>query len=108
MKRVSMRVALVACMVWTTTSAQDTAPNKPNRLLTGKLIYVASMPQNLDQWIVEDLRVWGKYKLTGEPEGVDLMIQPEIPERSTELEMRGGVPRPREAKKKQPLPLPGS
>lgn len=73
---------------------------RPNALLVGKLIYVDHMPAGLDQWIIEDLRVWGRYKRTANPEGVDLVVQAHVPERETEYDMRGGLPRPREKKGK--------
>jgi hypothetical protein len=71
---------------------------RPNELLAGKLIYVDHMPQNLDQWIIDDLRLWGRYKRTANSEGVDLVIEARVPEQSTEYEMRGGIPRPRRGK----------
>jgi hypothetical protein len=68
-------------------------------LLAGKLIYVDHMPASLDEWIIEDLRVWGRYKREANPEGVDLVVQAYVPERETEYDMRGGVPHPRQPKK---------
>lgn len=73
-----------------------------NRLLTGKLIYVAPMPNNLDKWLQEDLRTWGRYRVTGNPEGVDLEIDAEVPERQTRYRQRHGVPLPKSESKKEP------
>ncbi len=94
------------------TGQQSAAPDR-NVLLAGKLIYVRPMPgdqnqrpygtavrgkgsvlDNLDQWIIEDLRVWGRYRRTNNPEGVDLLVEAVVPEQSTDFEMRGGAPRP--------------
>jgi len=84
-------------------AAQETAPNS-TKLVSGKLVYVAPMPQNLDRWIMDDLRIWGKYRGTTNPEGVDIAIDAIIPERSPEMVMRGGIPQPRTRSKKSPMP----
>ena len=55
------------------------------------------MPDDLDQWIIDFLRHWGKYKVTGNPEGVDLVIQATNPEKDLRLENRAGVAQPRGA-----------
>ena len=68
---------------------------KPNELVAGKLIYVASMPGDLDQWIIDFLQRWGKYKVTSNQEGVDLVIQAVKPENQLRLETRGGIAQPR-------------
>jgi hypothetical protein len=73
-----------------------------NRLVTGKIIYVAPMPNNLDKWLQEDLRTWGRYRVTSNPEGVDLEISAVVPERPTRYRERMGVPLPKAAPKKQP------
>jgi hypothetical protein len=73
-----------------------------NRLLTGKLIYVAPMPNNLDSWLQEDLRNWGRYRVTSNSEGVDLEITAAVPERPTRYKERAGVPLPKSPPKKQP------
>jgi hypothetical protein len=88
-------------------AGQQGSETRPNKLLSAKLVYVDHMPDNLDQWLIEDLRVWGKYKRTVNPEGVDLVIQAEVPERQTEFDMRGGIPRPRQ-KKSGGVHLPGT
>ena len=53
--------------------AQEPAKEQPNELVAGRLIYVNRMPGDLDRWIVDFLRRWGKYTVTGDPEGVDLV-----------------------------------
>jgi hypothetical protein len=84
---------------------QQAPAEKPNQLVVGKLIYVASMPDGLDQWIIDFLRRWGKYKVTSDPEGVDLAIQATNPEKELRLETRAGTAQPRGAGRP---PLPGS
>jgi hypothetical protein len=54
-------------------------PKSVNRLVDGKIIYVAPMPGGLDQWIIQDLRAWGKYQVSGNSEGVDLVLEAETP-----------------------------
>jgi hypothetical protein len=62
------------------------------------------MPDGLDQWIIDFLRRWGKYKVTSDPEGVDLVIQATNPEKELRLETRAGTAQPRGAGRP---PLPG-
>jgi hypothetical protein len=76
---------------------QQAPAEKPNELVVGKLVYVASMPNGLDQWIIDSLRRWGKYKVTSNPEGVDLIIEAENPEKELRLETRGGTAQPKGA-----------
>ena len=76
---------------------QQAPAGKPNELVVGKLIYVASMPDGLDQWIIDSLRRWGKYKVTSNPEGVDLVIQAVNPEKELRLETRAGTAQPKGA-----------
>jgi len=78
------------------------APSQANRLVTGKLIYVAPMPNNLDRWLQEDIRVWSRYKVTSNPEGVDLEINAAVPEKQTEYKQRHGVPLPKKESKDKP------
>jgi len=86
---------------------QQTTPKKPNELLAGKLIYVAPMPDNLDQWLSDFLRRWGKYKVTGNPEGVDMVLQAVNPaEKEAEWEKRGGVVQPKGQGSRLPAPIP--
>ena len=80
---------------------QGTAP-QTNRLATGKLIYVAPMPNNLDKWLQEDIRVWGRYKVTSNPEGVDLQISAIVPEKEPQYRQRHGVPLPKKEAKGRP------
>ena len=70
---------------------------KPNELIVGKLVYVAPMPNGLDRWIIDFLRRWGKYKVTSEQEGVDLVIEAANPEKGVKLETRGGTAQPKGA-----------
>ena len=59
------------------------------------------MPLNLDQWVAEDLRNWGKYHVTANPEGVDLTMSAIEPENETKYGLKKGVPQP---KKQHPGP----
>lgn len=76
---------------------QQTPSGKPNELVVGKLVYVEPMSNDLDQWIIDFLRRWGKYKVTSNPEGVDLVIQAEAPEKELKLQKRAGTAEPRGA-----------
>jgi len=76
---------------------QQAPTTKPNELVAGKLIYVASMPNGLDQWIIDFLRRWGKYKVTSNAEGVDLVIQAVNPQKELQLETRAGTAEPKGA-----------
>jgi hypothetical protein len=76
---------------------QQAPSEKPNELVVGKLIYVAPMPDGLDQWIIDFMRRWGKYKVTSNPEGVDLVIQATNPEKDLGLVTRAGTAVPRGA-----------
>ena len=98
-------VGLVVVGICALALAQQAPAEKPNELVVGKLIYVASMPDGLDQWIIDFLRGWGKYKVTSDPEGVDLVIQATNPEKELRLETRGGTAQPRGADRP---PLPGA
>ena len=70
-----------------------------NELVVAKWIYVEPMPQDFETWIIEFLRQWGKYKVTGDPEGVDLVWQANIPSRGYQLRRnRQGIPTPREGR----------
>jgi hypothetical protein len=84
---------------------QQAPAQKPNELVAGKLIYVAPMSDGLDQWLIDFLRRWGKYKVTSNPEGVDLVIQADNPEKDLRLETRAGTAEPRGAGR-PPLPVP--
>jgi len=86
---------LMAVGIYATARGQQAASEKPNALVVGKLIYVESMQDGLDQWIIDFLRRWGKYKVTTNPEGVDLVIQAVNPEKDLRLETRGGTAEPK-------------
>jgi hypothetical protein len=80
----------------------------PNRLLTGKLIYVGPMPHGLRDWLIQDFKDWGKYSPTEEEEGVDLVMEARWTRRRIGFVLRQGVPvprqeRPRKGKKKIPI-----
>ena len=98
------------CIMTILTSApilgQQAPPKAPNELLTGKIMCVSPMPDNIDQWLRDFLGRWGKYKLTGNPEGVDLVLRGgQPPERGVELENRDGVTQPKGAGSRLPAPL---
>ncbi len=91
---------LIFSFVTVTLGAQAPA-SKPNKLVSGKIVYVAPMPNNLDQWVAEDLRNWGKYRVTANPEGVDLVMSANAPEKEPKYVLKKGVPQP---KKERPGP----
>ena len=78
-------------------AAQETQPaKKASRLLTGKLIAVAPMPGDFDRWITQDLKAWNRYNvLSGDAEGVDLVIRGDKPEKPTQFRERMGVEEPK-------------
>lgn len=86
---------LSVCMLVSPVFGQQKTKEKQNPLVDGKLMYVGHMPERVDTWIVYDLKAWGKYKPTRDPEGVDLVMKAYAPERRTEYRMRNGVPQPR-------------
>ena len=86
---------LIALGPYATARGQQAPAAKPNELVAGKLIYVESMQDGLDQWIIDFLRRWGKYKVTTNPEGVDLVIQAVNPKKDLQLETRGGTAEPK-------------
>ena len=85
-----------------TAEAQQTAATQPNRLVSGKLIYVAPMPDGLDKWLQQDFQDWGRYRVTSNPEGVDLQIEAVVPEKEPRYRERHGVPMPKGDPKGQP------
>ena len=87
------------CLLAAPASAQQNSEGKQNPLLDGKLMYVGSMPNNIDAWIVHDLSAWGKYRPTREIEGVDLVMKAYKPETEVEYKMRRGIPQPKEVQK---------
>jgi len=85
-------------------SASQAAAAKPpvNRLVTAKLICVSPMMDGMDQWILEDLRAWGKYRVTGDPEGADLVMRAYRPEKEPKYVLRQGVPQPKKERREPP------
>lgn len=59
--------------------ARPSRAAEANHLTTAKIIYVEPMPSGLDQWIIQDLRAWGKYQISGSEQGVDLVIRSQKP-----------------------------
>ncbi|HEX5484044.1 MAG TPA: hypothetical protein VFZ08_15590 [Terriglobia bacterium] len=89
-----MRVKLLAAFLLCASSAaypQATTP-KPDRLVTARLLYVAPMPQNIDKWLIEDLRAWGKYQISGNSQGVDLVLRAKARQTTPRVVIRNGVP----------------
>jgi hypothetical protein len=84
-------------------SAAQEPASKPNKLVSGKVIYVAPMPVNLDQWLAEDLRNWGKYRVTANPEGVDLTLSAIEPDNETKYGLKKGVPQPKKPRPGPPV-----
>lgn len=80
---------------------QQKSGGKQNPLVEGKLMYVGRMPENIDSWIIYDLKAWGKYKPTRDSEGVDLVMRAYKPETRTEYEMHRGIPQPRQVRKRR-------
>jgi hypothetical protein len=93
-------VGLILSFVTVRMGAQAPA-TKPSKLVSGKIVYVAPMPTNLDQFLAEELRSWGKYRVTAYPEGVDLVMSANAPEKETQYVRKKGVPQP---KKERPGP----
>ena len=108
-KEITALLCFAACVmilgVHTPARGQQAPSEKPNELVVGKLIYVESMQDGLDQWIIDFLRRWGKYKITSNPEGVDLVIQAVNPDKDLRLETRGGTAEPKGSDRPH---LPGS
>jgi hypothetical protein len=105
MKRGVLGFLLVALV--TPAWAQEAVTKRPSELIVGKLIYVAPMPNGLDTWIQDFIRRWGMYKVTSNPEGVDLVIRAYRPDKAQEFEMRNGIPQPKGAGEDRRWPLPG-
>jgi hypothetical protein len=90
-------LASVAVLAATSLGAgwPQASPAPSNRLVTGKLIYVPPMPDGLDKWLQQDLQDWGRYRVTANPEGVDLQIEAAIPAKEPRYKERNGVPLPK-------------
>lgn len=84
------------------TEAQPARPSSANRLVSGRLIYVVPMPDQLDKWLQSDLEQWGKYRVTSNSEGVDLEIRAIVPDREPQYRERHGVPLPKPESKDKP------
>lgn len=74
-----------------------------HRLLTARSIYVEPMPDGLDQWIIQDLKAWGRYQVSPTLEGVDLVIRAKKPNNKV-LETEHGI-LPSIRRPKAPLPV---
>ena len=98
MGRLSLGVVLLLAVA-PVCAQQQVANKKPNELIVGKLIYVAPMPNGIDKWVIDFLQRWGKYKVTSNPEGVDLVMKAYRPDKETEWEMRQGIPQPSDSDK---------
>jgi hypothetical protein len=88
--------------------AQPSSPmgTRPNELVAGKLVFVEEMPDNLDAWIADGLRRWGKYHVTANQEGADLVIEAEEGKRKfpgPRLGTPGTVPLPHRNHKNLPV-----
>jgi hypothetical protein len=99
MKLAILRAWLCLTLAGIGALAQEQPPPaaKQNALVSAKLIYVAPMDNGLDQWMSDLLQHWGKYKVTSNPEGVDLVIQAVKPEKELQLETRAGTAQPKGA-----------
>lgn len=82
------------------------APGGPSALVRGRIISVSRMPADLDRWILEDLRAWGKYKVSADPEGASLVMEARVPERENPNGLPPGIPQPR--RKPVGVRLPGT
>jgi hypothetical protein len=112
MLRHAMRVFLIALLAATAgygqqantpaAAAQGQVATRRERLLTAKLVAVPAMPNGLDRWLIEELRNWGKYKVTVDPEGVDLEIRSYDPEKEPQFRIRRGIPQPKREKHEPP------
>src|SRR6266699_1021093 len=92
----SFLLRLAAGLASPSAAGQQAEPKRPNRLVTAKLICVTSMEDNLDQWILDDLRAWGKYRVTGDAEGADLVMRAYKPEKEPRYRVgREGIPQPK-------------
>jgi hypothetical protein len=100
------RLALLLPMViggWTSNRAAAQGQAKPpNKLLTGKLVAVVSMPDGLDRWLIEDLQRWGRYRVTVDPEGADLVVRGYDPQKEPQFRIHRGIPQPKREKHEPP------
>ncbi|HTV53753.1 MAG TPA: hypothetical protein VMI06_02440 [Terriglobia bacterium] len=96
----ALGLGMILSLVPVCVQAQQAAstPKSPNKLVTGKIIYVAPMPGQLDQWIIQDLRAWGRYQVSGNSEGVDLVLEAQTPPKRPQYTQSEHIPmrRPRD------------
>jgi hypothetical protein len=94
MRLCAVFLGMVCGLVSILVHAQQTArtPKSANKLLAGKIIYVAPMPGQLDQWIIQDLRAWGKYQVSGNSEGVDLVLEAQTPPKRPQYTQSEHIP----------------
>lgn len=81
----------------------ETSARAKDRLISAKLVAVPPMPDNLDKWIIENLRAWGKYRVTGDPEGADLIMSADFEEKDPQYTTKRGVVQPKKEKKHPPV-----
>src|SRR5215470_8638782 len=99
----SLLAAMVTFMACAWPAGAPADPEKAsNRLITAKLVAVTSMPDGLDRWLIDDLRAWGRYRVTVDAEGADLVIRGFDPERQPEFKMKKGIPQPKREKHEAP------
>jgi hypothetical protein len=80
-----------------------TEQEKPaNRLLGARVVAVVSMPDGLDRWLIDDLRAWGRYRVTLDAEGADLVMRGYDPQKELEYKMKRGIPQPKHEKHEPP------
>jgi hypothetical protein len=96
-----LKKGVLVSLIFSSVAGAQVSTSKPNKLVSGKIVYVAPMPVSLDQWLAEDLRSWGKYRVTASPEGVDLTVSAIEPDNETKYSLKKGVPQP---KKQRPGP----
>ena len=97
----TFQAGVLASLILSLVAGAQAPTSKPNKLVSAKIVYVAPMPASLDQWVAEDLRGWGKYRVTANPEGVDLTVSAIEPDTETKYGLKKGVPQP---KKQRPGP----
>jgi hypothetical protein len=85
-----MTLLLIPILVQAQQAATTAKP--ANKLVTGKIIYVAPMPGQLDQWIIQDLKAWGRYQVSGNSEGVDLVLKAQTPPKTPQYTQSEHIP----------------
>jgi hypothetical protein len=84
-----LKIALAACCLGFTSllvlGQQTPASRSPDsRLITGRIMYVGHMSGGLDQWLIQDLRAWGRYEISPNSQGVDLTLYGYTPPRDVQ------------------------